>query len=104
MDKLEYLQLMSVLTPLEGFSSEEDALKNTKAKAYLERLAKLDTELKKNEFQFRRQVKQFELDVRLERAAQLAPQKRAAASARAKARTEATNNFLRQMRKRTHGF
>jgi hypothetical protein len=104
MDRIEYLQLMSFLTPREGFDSQEEALKNPKAKAHLARLDKLDAELKKNEVQFRRQVKDFEDERRRDLAAKLAPEKRARASQRAKDRAAANDKFLQEMRRRTHGF
>ncbi len=104
MDQIEYLQLMSFLTPQEGFSSEEAANKHPKAKVHLARLEKLDAQLKKNEVQFRRQVKDFEDERRRDLAAKLAPEKRARASQRAKDRAAANDEFLQQMRRRTHGF
>jgi len=102
-DKLEYLQLMADLTPLEGFASEEAALKHAKAKQLLARLDSLDADLKKNEVQFRKQVKDFELDRRRELAAKLAPEKRARAAERARQRKEANDAAVEAIRRRANG-
>lgn len=102
-DKLEYLQLMADLTPLEGFASEEAALKHPEAKQLLARLDTLDGELKKNEIQFRKQVREFELDRRREMAAKLAPEKRARAAERARQRKEANNAAIEAIRRRANG-
>jgi len=102
-DKLEYLQLMADLTPLEGFASEEAALKHPKAKQLLARLDQVDDELKKNEVQFRKQVREFELERRREVAAKLAPEKRARATERARQRNEANNAALEAIRRRANG-
>ncbi len=102
-DKLEYLQLMSDATPLEGFAGEEAALKHPKAKQLLARLETLDAELKKNEVLFRKQVKEFELDRRRELAAKLAPEKRARAAERSRQRKEANNAAIEAIRRRANG-
>jgi hypothetical protein len=102
-DKLEYLQLMSDLTPLEGFASEEAALKHPKAKQLLARLEELDGQLVKSEVQFRKQVKQYEIDRRREQAAKLAPAKRARASARARQRNDANNAAFDAVQRQANG-
>ncbi len=102
-NRLEYLQLMSGLTPREGFASEEEALKNPAAKAYLDRLEELDAKLKKNEVQFRRQVKQIEIEKRRELAARLGPKKRALESQRAKQRAAAENAFMQRIYRLANG-
>jgi hypothetical protein len=102
-DKLEYLQLMSDATPLEGFASEELALKHPEAKLLLARLDTLDADLKKNEVRFRKQVKEFELDRRRGVAAKLAPVKRARASARARQRQAADDAAMEAIRRRANG-
>lgn len=102
-DKLEYLQLMADLTPLEGFASQDAALKHPEAKQLLARLDQLDDELKKNEVQFRQQVKEFENDRRRELAGKLAPEKRARAAERARQRKAANDAAIEQIRRRANG-
>ncbi len=102
-DELEYLQLMSDLTPLEGFKSQESALGHPKAKQLLARLDTLDENLKKNEVLFRKQVKEFELDRRRGVAAKLAPEKRARAAERVRQRNEANEAVIEQIRRRASG-
>jgi hypothetical protein len=94
---------MADLTPLEGFASEDAALKHAKAKQLLARLDSLDADLKKNEVQFRKQVKEFELDRRRDLAAKLAPEKRARAAERARQRKEANDAALEAIRRRANG-
>src|SRR5690606_31352882 len=102
-DKLEYLQLMSDATPLEGFAGEEAALKHPQAKQLLARLDALDAELKKNEARFRKQVREFELDRRRELAGKLAPEKRARAAERSRQRKAANNAAIEGIRRRANG-
>lgn len=75
-DELELVQLMSDLHALDAFSSPELAEKNTKARELLAKLDAFETELKKNEVEFRKQVREFEVARRRALAAKLAPEKR----------------------------
>jgi hypothetical protein len=103
-DQLEYLQLMSNFTPLQGFDSEAEAMKNSEAKARLESLETYDRDLKKNEAAFRRQVRLIEDADRRDIAAKLGPEKRARMSERDRSRRDAENAFIQELRRRTHGF
>jgi S1-C subfamily serine protease len=103
-DRIEYVQLMSYLTPLEGFTSEDAARQNPKVSNQLARITEIDAKLKPNEVEFRKQVKGFEMARRRELAAKLGPEKRARISERENSRRASENAFIQELRRRTHGF
>ncbi len=102
-DQATWVQLMHGLTPLEGFASTEEALKNTKAREQLERLDKIEADLKTREVDFRKYVAGEEQDRRKELARQLAPEKRARIRARANARAAADRAFIEAMYRAAYG-
>ncbi len=102
-DQATWVQLMHGLTPLEGFASTEEALKNTKAREQLERLEKIEDDLKSREVDFRKYVVAEEQERRKELARQLAPEKRARIRARANARAAANQAFIRSMYRAAYG-
>jgi hypothetical protein len=102
-DKATWVQLMHGLTPLEGFASAEEALKNSKAREQLERLDKIEADLKAREVDFRKLVATEEQERRKELARQLAPEKRARIRARANARAAADRAYIRSMYRAAYG-
>jgi S1-C subfamily serine protease len=94
-DELEYLQLMDGTRPLQGFKSESEALRHPKPKALLAQLDKFEQALKKNEVEFRKRVRDFEMERRRELASQLSPMKRQRIAERSKQRA-AQNAALHQ--------
>ena len=102
-DQPEWIQLMANELVLEGFTSEEEAAKHTEARRILARLDEVDTTLKKNEVDFRKQVAQFERELRKARARELAPEKRRRIQERINQRAAANAAFLREMFRRAYG-
>jgi len=102
-DQIEWIQLMDDLEPLEGFKTREEADRHDLAKPRLARFDEFESNLKKNEVVFRKQVKEFEMGRRRALAAQLAPEKRRLQSARGAARAAAENAALSEMYHRAWG-
>lgn len=101
--EVEYVQLMSSLTALEGFDSEEKAMTHANAKARLTRIEELDANLKKNEVKFRRLVKAYDLDIRRDLAAKQGPQIRDRMRERNAARVKANNEFFSELARKARG-
>jgi hypothetical protein len=100
----KYVQLMSSLTALEGFDSVVKARGHARANARLTRIDELDAEMKRNEAKFRRQIKEYELDIRRELAAKQGPEVRARMRERNAARVEANNKFFSDLERKARGY
>jgi hypothetical protein len=94
---------MAGFKPLEGFKTRALAEQDPRVKTSLAKLDDFEAEIKKSEVAFRKQVREFEMDRRKALAAKLAPEKRRMASARAAARAEAENEFVRGLWRRALG-
>jgi S1-C subfamily serine protease len=102
-DNLQYVQLMSGRSALEGFSSREEAEKNPQAHARLAKLEEVETTLKKNEVAFRKQVRDFEMENRRALAAQLGPEKRRRIQERISQQRAQNAAFLQELRRTATG-
>ncbi len=98
--QLEWCQVISGGTPVDGFKTREDAEKNEAAKASLAKLDAFDESIKKNELKLRKTARQLDEQQRRTVASQLGPEKRKMASARAAARdaqdAAAMSNWFRK--------
>jgi hypothetical protein len=103
MDKLEWVQLMSGETPLEGFANREAAEKNSTAKEVLVKLDESEKLITKNEAAFRKKAREFETDRRNEIARSLAPDRRERSRARAAQRSAAQSAQIMELQRRAIG-
>ncbi len=102
-DRPEYIQLVKQGRLLEGFDDLAKAEKHAAAKQLLAQLDEAETEIKRNEIDFRKQVSAYEREARRARARELAPEKRARIRARANQRAAQGAAFLREMYRRAYG-
>jgi S1-C subfamily serine protease len=103
LDALKYVQLMSGLKPLEGFTTRAEAEKNTQARDHLKKIDEFEALLKKNEVTFRKHVREFEVARRQALANRLAPDKRRRIQDRINDKAAGNAAVVRELYRRAYG-
>ena len=101
--QLEWCQLISEGTPVDGFKTREDAEKNEAVKKSFAKLDTFDESIKKNELKLRKTARQLDEQKRRTVASQLGPEKRKLASTRAAARDAQDTAVMQDWFRKTLG-
>ena len=97
MDRMQQIHLMAAGKVVQTFSSEAEAKKVDDAQKQLARLTEIETKLKKQEREFKKQITADEERTRRERVAVLNPEKRARGQERINQRRAAKAEFNRRV-------